>query len=139
MENDSDTYVLIDEPRPGALSRVVVSPTIVFLASMLVPIFYTLPLWGRLWMPFAWFAFNGVAMGSATLKREILISISGIFTVFAALFGLLFGGEFIGLNPELILPYVRLMTTGVIFFFMYWLSFLQQPSFQLFQYLKEER
>ena len=55
------TYRISDEPRPGALSGVVVDPFWPLLAAMLA----------GSWLALPWFALNGAAVGSPTWRREL--------------------------------------------------------------------
>ena len=66
----ASSYRIIDEPAPGALSKYVVDPLWPLLGFMLL----------GSWLSIPWYIFNGVAMGSPTLRREIfwcVISIAG--------------------------------------------------------------
>lgn len=57
------TYRLDDEPRPGPLAQMAVSPFWPLLAMMLA----------GTWLGLPWFAFNSVAVGSPTRTRELLL------------------------------------------------------------------
>lgn len=65
-------YRIIDEPAPSALSRYIVSPFWIVLASMFV---YWPYLPRLLWL---WFLFNGVAMRSPTIRFEVAWVIAGV-------------------------------------------------------------
>lgn len=54
------SYRIADEPRPGALASVVVSPFWPLLGLML----------GGAWLAWPWFLLNSLAVGSATRWRE---------------------------------------------------------------------
>lgn len=76
----SARYHLPDEPRPGALAQVIVDPMWPMFAFILV---------GG-WMGLAWFALNGIALGSPTLRREmalIALAIGGSALIFFGLAG----------------------------------------------------
>jgi hypothetical protein len=60
-------YHLDDEPLPGPLSRLAVSPMWPLLAVML----------GGCWLSWPWFAFNGWAVGSPTRRRETALVVAG--------------------------------------------------------------
>jgi len=60
-------YRISDEPRPGSLERFVTDSNWPLFGLML----------GGAWLGFPWFVFNGVALGSATLRREILLAGAG--------------------------------------------------------------
>lgn len=61
-------YELIDEPRPGSLSRLAVQPVWPLLAIMLGGAFVSWP----------WFVLNGFAVGSPTRRRELGWAIGGL-------------------------------------------------------------
>lgn len=56
-------YPLVDEPRPGKLGHLVVRPSAPLLAAMLC---------GG-WLAWPWFAFNAVALGSPTRRKELAL------------------------------------------------------------------
>jgi hypothetical protein len=56
-------YQLPDEPRPGSLGHLVVRPSAPLLATMLC---------GG-WLAWPWFAFNALAMGSPTRRKEVAL------------------------------------------------------------------
>jgi hypothetical protein len=56
-------YQIPDEPRAGRLGELVVRPSAPLLAAMLC---------GG-WLAWPWFAFNAIAMGSPTRKKELLL------------------------------------------------------------------
>ena len=53
-------YQIADEPAPGPLARFAVNPIFPFLSFMV----------GGLWIAWPWLAFNGMAVGSPTWRRE---------------------------------------------------------------------
>lgn len=123
MSRRAKEYKIIDEPRPGTMSKFAVDPLWPFLALMMA----------GPWLGFPWFVFNGMAIGSARLKREITWVVFGWLGVVA-----LFGGLYL-LVVQLNLgkvevgylkfaPVVWLMITG------YVLHFSQARSAQLFAY-----
>jgi hypothetical protein len=62
------TYRIVDEPAPSRLSHLVVNPFWALLGLML----------GGASLGFPWFAFNAVAVGSATLRKELALSFAGL-------------------------------------------------------------
>ena len=62
-----NTYRIDDEPRPGRLARMAVSPFWPLLGLML----------GGSWLGLPWFAFNSIAVGSPTRLRELLLVAAG--------------------------------------------------------------
>jgi hypothetical protein len=72
-------YRIADEPRPGALAGAIVDPFWPLLAAMLA----------GSWLALPWFALNGVALGSPTLRRELAWIAAGLAVSTAAALGLL--------------------------------------------------
>lgn len=68
MAPRNSTYRIDDEPRPGALARMAVSPFWPLLGLML----------GGTWLGLPWFAFNAIAVGSPTRTRELTLVAVGI-------------------------------------------------------------
>lgn len=64
----SESYRIIDEPTPGTLSKLSVNPVWPLLSFMLV----------GSWLAIPWFIFNGVAVGSPTIRREIAWCVAGL-------------------------------------------------------------
>ena len=60
-------YKIIDEPAPSRLSHLVVNPFWALLGLML----------GGSWLGYPWFAFNSVAVGSATMRKELALAFAG--------------------------------------------------------------
>lgn len=114
-------YTIIDEPHPGTLARAAVDPLWPFLALMM----------GGPWVGLPWFVFNGVAIGSASLRKEIgwaavaLVLQTAIWLGMIALVGALGLGK-LELGYLRFAPIVSLMTCG------YLLHFNQARSAQLF-------
>ena len=78
-------YRIEDEPRPGALAHLVVSPMPILLAAML----------GGPWLAWPWFVLNGIALGSPTLRRElavVAVGVAGAAAITAATVTLIGGG-----------------------------------------------
>jgi hypothetical protein len=57
------TYRIADEPEPSGLGQWVVRPSAPLIASMVA----------GAWLAWPWFAFNALALGSPTRRREIAI------------------------------------------------------------------
>lgn len=72
----SGSYRLPDEPRPGALSNLVVHPMWPLLSIM----------FGGPWLSWPWFLVNGWALGSPTRVREALVVGAGVVGSFVLLF-----------------------------------------------------
>ncbi|MDZ7904263.1 MAG: hypothetical protein U5L01_17805 [Rheinheimera sp.] len=47
------SYRIIDEPRLKKSQQLIVDPTLIFFAAMLVPMLVEIPLWGKFWLPFS--------------------------------------------------------------------------------------
>ncbi|ANM31398.1 hypothetical protein ABI59_20210 [Acidobacteria bacterium Mor1] len=114
------TYRIADEPRPGGLQHLVVSPIWPLLAVMFAG--HTIS-----WV---WFAVNSIAMGSPTKKREIGLVVAGFVGVLLLRLGivLLVGAEAVS-DPYLTLP-VMLLQLGMA----YALFTLQSRTFGIYEY-----
>ena len=86
--SDTRGYRILDEPTPGALAAYVVNPTFPMLALMLA----------GTWLAAPWFAFNALALGSPTARREIGLAIAMLAGAFLLLIINLIG---LGLGPLL--------------------------------------
>jgi hypothetical protein len=117
-------YHIADEPRPSALSNFATDPMWPFLALMLA----------GPWLGFPWFVFNGIAIGSARLKREVAIAIIAWLGLAVVVVAVLWVHGALGL-PDGSLRYLKFifivwrMTAG------YMLHLSQLRSFQLYRYL----
>lgn len=114
------TYRIADEPAPGRLAALVVSPFWPLLAAMLA----------GFWLALPWFALNSAAMGSATRRRE-WAWIGGGLAVSAALGAALLlavEAEVVGARA------FRYLLVGLVAWRLavaYAVYTLQQPSFEL--------
>ena len=123
MSSRAGTYELIDEPKPGALSRIAVKPFWPLLGIML----------GGAWLSWPWFVLNGFAVGSPTRRRELVWAIAGLVGTFLLLFGLGI------LQERKILEglALRFAVIGIVVFKLYvtyMLYTLQSRSFALYEY-----
>lgn len=117
------TYRIADEPVAGRLGALAVNPFWPLLAGMLA----------GFWLAFPWFAVNGVAMGSATRRRELAWVLGGM-AVSAALGGALLWA--IGVEMVTVRTF-RYLLVGLVAWRLlvaYALFTLQQPSFELHQH-----
>jgi hypothetical protein len=119
----ASSYAIIDEPRPGALQKWVVNPLWPFFAMM----------FAGSWLAMPWFAFNGLAMGSATRRRELTVVLLSAPLKLGLFIFLLLLYRKSGL-PESSLRYFFLGMTVLRLGLGYWLLNLQQPSFSLYEY-----
>ena len=123
MSSRAGTYELIDEPKPGALSRFAVKPFWPLLAVML----------GGAWLSWPWVVLNGFAVGSPTRRRELFWAIAGVAG--SGLLLLLL----INLQRQEILTGLplKLAVIGLVVFKLYvtyMLYILQSRSFALYEY-----
>ena len=116
-------YQVIDEPRPGLLSRFSVGPIWPLLSFMFC----------GYWFAVVWSLFNGHALGSPTRKQEFGVAISGLIALALIFFGL----DAIWRNDLLIkevFPYLFLLFPVTKIATMYWLLLLQSRTTDLFQH-----
>ena len=116
-------YAIVDEPRPGALQQWVVNPLWPFFALM----------FAGAWLALPWFAFNALALGSATRRREWLVVLLTTPLKLGLFFFLLMLHRKLGL-PDGAMRYHMTVVTALSLGLGYWLFNLQQPSFALYQY-----
>jgi hypothetical protein len=116
-------YRIADEPRPGGLAHLAVSPFWPFLAVM----------FGGSWLAWPWFALNGLAVGSPTRRREIAIAAGG-FLLTGLLVLLIVGLSASGRFPQARLPYAFLALTAAKLGITYWLFGLQSATFEVYEY-----
>jgi hypothetical protein len=118
------TYQIADEPHETSLAAYVVRPSAPLLAIMVA----------GAWLSWPWFAFNAIAMGSPTKKREIGLCL-GAFAGTAALASLLIAlveGELI--TSRLV---IRLGVLAIVTFKLtitYYISTVQSRTFHVYQY-----
>jgi len=135
-------YVIIDEPKSRSWGEsLIVDPSIILIASILVPIIWNPPMFGRFWIPLLWMLLNGYALGSATFRQEVitlLVGSVGWLTLFFGVSGLHASG-YIPFSQEIIAPYLRLFLFGIFFLTLYLVVFRQSSSYQLYNYSRGER
>lgn len=116
-----ESYKIIDEPAPTAISRIAVNPVWIFLAS----------LFGGTGIGLLWFALNAFAISSASRPRElglVCVGLVGTPLIFVML------GAFTQLGwigPGLV-PYLHLVVTGFQLLMIYLLHLSQHKSYELF-------
>ena len=118
------TYQIADEPYETPLAAYVVHPTAPLLASMVA----------GSWLAWPWFAFNAVAMGSPTKKREVGLC-AGAFAITAVLAATLIAL----VDAELITTslVIRLCVLAIVTFKLgasYYISLVQGRTFHVYQY-----
>ena len=114
-------YAILDEPRPGALSRYVVNPFWPLIAMMMV----------GTWLAGPWFIFNAYAIGSATRKSETWLIVGSAVSTLA--FIMLFGA-FADVVPAGTTPYARIVLAVIKLSFAYLVFMRQERSLALFEY-----
>jgi len=136
----ADHYQIIDEPKPSRWAKFIVNPVAILLVAMLLPLMWTPPLAGRYWMPLLWLLVNGFILGSASWKKELIFSIVGGLAMLVCVYGALF--YFQQFDPEGLpqaAPYIRIVLNGVLFLSLYLVVFTQSTSYQLYQYIHQQR
>ena len=117
------TYKLPDEPRPSPFNHLVVRPNAPLLASMLC----------GAWLAWPWFAFNSIALGSPTKRREIglcLVAVAGTAVLAAILIALWKAGVLRGPSLQLALLAIAAWKAT----FAYYVCALQSRTFHVYEY-----
>ena len=119
----TQTYRILDEPRPSALSHLSVQPLWPLLSIM----------FGGAWIAWPWFAFNGFAVGSPTRIKELLWAIGGFVGTLVLTFGIfgLRAAETIG---DVTLEYLVVFLLVWKLLVSYKLYLLQARPFALYEY-----
>ncbi len=119
-----EKYRIIDEPRMSSISRVSANPMWPLLSVMIAS-----PVFG--WI---WFIVNGLAIGSPTKLKEILIACGGI--VFLGFFYINLG-KIMSDDESIFIQYVdyiRLISVIISLWISYYLYILQSLPFRLHEY-----
>ncbi|WP_394825277.1 hypothetical protein [Pendulispora albinea] len=120
----STAYRIPDEPTPGRLAPYTVHPFWPLITLML----------GGAWIGLPWFVFNGVAMGSASLRKEVVAAVAAPLGAVAMLYGSIYlGGTFFALSQRA-LPYLFVLVVATKLGFGYWLYLSQQRSFEIYRH-----
>lgn len=130
------SYSIIDEPKQNHLNGLILNPIIILFASILVPIFISLPYFGRIWIPAAWLILNSLLLQSATRWREIIVSILAVVGWFAIIYGSVvllyfFGSEDLKKTG----PYIRIFSQAAFYFCLIYVVALQSTSYSLYEYI----
>jgi hypothetical protein len=123
MTGARNGYRILDEPTPGALAGYVVNPIFPMLALMLA----------GTWLAAPWFAFNALALGSPTARREIGLATAMLAAAAALAFGLLAAYSH-GLIGDRSIAYWALILVVWKLGFGYWLFMLQLRTFHLYEH-----
>lgn len=127
----ANTYLITDEPR-GKLTHMAISPLILLLVSLFIPKPY------QFLMPFV-FLLNGWLMGCHNLKKQIVVVLLGGLLI-AALpfaFGFVISSGVLPIDKQVAMPYFRILFNAGLFILLYKLLLLQNPIFELINYIKE--
>ena len=118
------SYQVPDEPRASPFNRFVVRPSAPLLAAMLC---------GG-WMTWPWFAFNSIAMGSPTRKKELTlcaIALAGTVVLAAIIKAMFLGGHLESRTAvRLVLLAVSTWKLGMA----YWVCIVQSRTFEVYTY-----
>jgi hypothetical protein len=118
------TYLIADEPIETSLRAYVVRPTAPLLAIMLC----------GSWLAWPWFAFNAIAMGSPTRRKEIALCVAafaGTAALAAIVIGMVRAGIIAPGVPERIaLLVVRTYKLAIT----YYISTIQDRTFHVYEY-----
>ncbi|MCF6299961.1 MAG: hypothetical protein L3J52_02415 [Proteobacteria bacterium] len=130
-------YIIVDEPKVKFFENLIVNPVVILFAAMIVPMLFNIPFYGRWWLPFVWLIFNGIALGSPTLKKEIVYVLFGLLVLlgFFLLIGFLAQQNI--QSRFSIFDYLIIVMYGMFFLFLYLVVFLQDAPYQIYQYVKE--
>lgn len=116
-------YQIADEPRPGTLARFAVNPVFPLLALML----------GGVWIAWPWFLLNGIAVGSPTLRREIVWLAGGLMALIAITIAILASAD-AGLITGVGLRYAFLVLVVAKIATAYAVYVLQSRTIEIYQY-----
>ena len=116
-------YVIPDEPAPGRLSALAVTPFSTLLGLMLGGAAVGLP----------WMVLNGFAIGSATRRQEAAIALATALAMGVAVAMIIALGS-MHLVPSWSLPYLGLVVHAIRMTGAYSIYLRQDRSFELYQY-----
>jgi hypothetical protein len=132
-------YRIIDEPKTKIANQLIVNPIAILLASIFVPLFVNIPLYGKFWLPFVWLIINSYLLGSPTFWRECFFSIIGLLFILCAFVGFGYGikTEIIS-SPNRWSAYFRILVTAFYFVAIYIVVFTQLIPFSIYDYVKKQ-
>ncbi len=132
------TYHIIDEPKVKKSEHLIVNPIIVLFVAIFLPIFWMPPYFGRWWLPLVWLTINGYLLGSPTLKKEIVISLLGLLTLFGLLEGFIYISQIEPFSQlESLSQYAIITLNGAFFFILYLVVFKQTVPYEIYSYMRE--
>jgi len=118
------TYQIADQPVDSSLRDYVVRPSAPLLASM----------FAGTWLAWPWFAFNAIAMGSPSRRREVALA-AGAFVATGVLAAIVLALDRAGWIPDG--APVRVVVLGLVTFKLaitYYLSVVQDRTFHVYEY-----
>ena len=126
MNSGDGSYRIADDPRPTRLSRIVISPMLIFFLGMIF----------SLTLGCAWLVLNAFAMGHPKARRDCVIAVAGVAGIFgfAALYDAVLPQT--GFDPVSLRPYVKLCITALWLLLCYGLFLSQARVFPIFQYFR---
>jgi len=118
------TYHIADEPIETSLRAYVVRPSTPLFAIML----------GGAWLSWPWFAFNAIAMGSPTRRKEIALCLAAFLGtgLLGALVIALARAGVIGSGAPLRLALLAIVTFKLTI--TYYISMVQERTFHVYEY-----
>lgn len=130
-------YLIIDEPAKSKLDYLIINPTVILFASLLIPMLVQVPMFGRIWIPALVFILNGFLLGSPSRWRETIFSLLSIGCWFGLVFGGIYAvGNFLGKDHiEPALPYLRILSQACFYFCLIYVSSLQANAYSIYQYI----
>ena len=118
-----DSYRIADEPSPGAMAHLAVSPLWPFIAIM----------FGGVWISWSWFVLNGIVVGSPSRRREWIWVGVGLLVSGMLAYALLdFAAQ--GVIAENKIKYAGLVLVAWKLGVTYALFALQSHSIELYEY-----
>lgn len=134
-------YSIIDEPKQHQLNALILSPVIILFASILIPMFISLPYFGRIWIPAVWLIANSLLLKSASSMKEIIVSILAVLLWFLIVYG---GFDLVytytepgGLQKAA--PYIRICSQAAFYFCLMYVVALQSTSYALYEYITKRQ
>lgn len=118
------SYQIADEPHETSLAAYVVNPSAPLLASMVA----------GAWLSWPWFAFNAIAMGSPTKRKEIGLCVAALVGTAAlgwAVIALVHAGV---ITRGIPLRLALLAITAFKLTLTYYISTVQNRTFHVYQY-----
>jgi hypothetical protein len=118
------SYQIADEPTERGRQSFVVRPSVPLFAMMFC----------GAWLAFPWFAANAIALDSPTSRREVKLAataMAGVVALVLAIYTLVDLGV---IESRLALRIALLVVSGVKVGFAYWLSIVQNRTFNVYTY-----